>query len=403
MKKKSKAKKVILVIVIALVAIFAVAAIANYICYRMNISRANEYQAVENPDAVIPVQNEKGEYVFKTDRELKVIQLTDIHIGSGWMSFKKDRMAINAVAAMITAEKPDLVVMTGDIAYPVPFQAGTLNNKYPAKIIMTLMERLGVNYTVVFGNHDTEMYSYFSRESIGSLYESEEYPHCLFTKGPEAVDGVGNQIIRVENTQGKLTQALFLFDSHSYTDHDYFGIFWKYDNIHENQVEWYKQNILEMQKENPDVKSMMFFHIPLVEFREAVYEYQDNGNQSTADVKYISGDICEKDPHVFCGIYEDNLFETVQELGSTQAIFCGHDHINNMVLNYKGVDFIYGNSIDYLAYAGIYKKGDHRGCTVINISPDGSYTQSHENYYQDKYQPLYPKEEVSFGSYAKAE
>ena len=34
-------------------------------------------------------------------------------------------MALNAVAAMVTAEKPDLVIVTGDIAYPVPFQAGT--------------------------------------------------------------------------------------------------------------------------------------------------------------------------------------------------------------------------------------------------------------------------------------
>lgn len=400
-KGKGKVKKVLLGILIALLSIFAVAAIVNYICYKLNMARAEEYQTVENADAVIPTVNEKGEYVFTTDRELKVLDLTDVHIGGGWMSFKKDRMAINAVAAMITAEKPDLVVITGDLAYPVPFQSGTLNNKYPVNIMMTLMERLGVTWTLCFGNHDTEMYSYFSRDSIGDAYEREEYKSCIFTKGPEEVDGVGNQIIRVENSAGKLIEAIMLLDSHSYTGGDYFGIFWKYDNIHENQVEWYKENILAIQKENPDVKSLLFFHIPLVEFRDALTEYNANGNKDTENVKYESGFIGEKDPYIFCGIYEDDLFETALELGSTQAIINGHDHKNNMKLNYKGIDFIYGYSIDYLAYIGIYEQGDYRGCTVININPDGSYTEKHESYYQDKYVPLYPKEEVSFVETAK--
>ena len=38
--------------------------------------------------------------------------------------------------------------------------------------------------------------------------------------------------------------------------------------------------------------------------------------------------------------------------------------------------------------------GYQRGCTVIDIDADGSVTITHENYYQDKYQPIYDKEEV---------
>ena len=45
------------------------------------------------------------------------------------MSIKKDAMAINTVATMIRVEKPDFVVVTGDISYPVPFQAGTFNKQ----------------------------------------------------------------------------------------------------------------------------------------------------------------------------------------------------------------------------------------------------------------------------------
>lgn len=70
---------------------------------------------------------------IKSDKGLKVMQLTDVHIGGGWMSIKKDAMAINTVATMIRVEKPDFVVVTGDISYPVPFQAGTFNNKSGAQ------------------------------------------------------------------------------------------------------------------------------------------------------------------------------------------------------------------------------------------------------------------------------
>ena len=88
------------------------------------------------------------------------------------------------------------------------------------------------------------------------------------------------------------------------------------------------------------------------------------------------------------------MFETILELGSTGAMFYGHDHLNNIVLEYKGVTLSYGYSVDYFAYAGIEKIGSQRGCTVITCHPDSSFDITHENYYQDKYQPLYDKEVV---------
>lgn len=391
MKKNGKAKKVIFIIFAVIAVIAAVTAIVNTALYNANLERISEYPPVVNAEAVKPEKDENGVYTFTTDRELKILDLTDIHIGGGWMSFNKDRMAFNAVAAMVTAEKPDLVVITGDLVYPVPFQAGTFNNKLSSKLIIALMEQLEVPWTVVFGNHDTESYSYYSREDVGGFYSDESLEYCLFSAGPEEVDGVGNYNIRVKNTQGKITQELIFIDSHSYTDGDIFGIFWKYDNVHQNQVDWYEETILEAKENNPDVKSLVFLHIPLVEYRDA-YNALMAGDES---VKHISGVVYEKDPYVYCGMHEDNLFEKALELGSTQGFFCGHDHDNSIVMNYKGIDLTYGYSVDYLAYAGISKRGYQRGCTVITVKPDGSYEQSHENYYQDKYQPLYEKETVS--------
>ena len=391
-----KALKALLGILIAIVCIAAVTAVVNVIGNSANMKKAKSFPAVEYTDQLVPEKDAHGNYTFVTDKDLKVLQLTDIHIGGGWMSFKKDAMAINAVAAMVTAEKPDLVIVTGDIAYPVPFQAGTFNNKTPAKIFASLMDQLGVYWTLGYGNHDTEIYSYFTREDISKVYENDEYKYCLFTAGPEEIDGSGNQIICVKDTAGKITQLLYVLDSQTYTDGDYLGIQWKYDNIHQNQIDWYAETLKAYQQENGGTfKSTLFFHIPLTEYRDAWYAYVNNGQKDTENVKLVYGTAGESKKVVYCGMNDDNLFETVKELGSTQAIFCGHDHYNNFSLDYQGVRLTYGRSVDYLAYPGIYKEGSQRGCTVITFSPDGSFDCAAESYYQDKYASYYEKEDVT--------
>ncbi len=407
--KKNKGKtalKVIAGILVVILVLTGVATVANSAGNKGNIEKIAAFESAAKENQLVPEKDEKGNWTFTTDDDFKVLQITDVHIGGGFMSLKKDAMALNAVAAMIKAEQPDLVIATGDIAYPVPFQAGTFNNLPGAEIFAALMEQLGVYWTISFGNHDTEAYSFYDRAEISEFYSNEDFKYCLYTPGPEDVDGYGNQVINIKNSKGLITQSLYVFDSHSYTDGDVLGIFWKYDNIHENQVQWYKDSVIayneqnnallkEMgKKQNSDIKSAAFFHIPLTEQRDAWYEYRDAGYQDTENVKLIYGVAGESGNVVFCGMHEDNLFETMLELGSTKAIFCGHDHDNNFSIDYKGIRFTYSMSIDYLAYPGIYKRGSQRGCTVINFSPDGTFDISAENYYQDKYQSQYDKEEV---------
>ena len=76
--------------------------------------------------------------------------------------------------------------------------------------------------------------------------------------------------------------------------------------------------------------------------------------------------------------------------------FVDSEHLSPEALakKHKGVTLSYGYSVDYFAYAGIAKIGSQRGCTVITCHPNTSFEITHENYYQDKYVPLYNKEEV---------
>lgn len=394
--------KVLLIIVLVIALLCGILASVSAVGLKSNSNFIETIETVSFDNQLEPVLDDNGCYTFTTDDHFKVIQLTDVHIGGGFLSIKKDSMAINAVAAMITAEKPDLVVITGDIAYPVPFQAGTFNNKTSAELFAQLMEKLGVYWVPVFGNHDTEAYSYYSREKISEFYSQEKFSHCLFQAGPEDVDGYGNSIINVKNTKGEITQSLVMLDSHSYVDNDYFGIMWKYDTIHESQVKWYEDSLNKIKAENNDVmpKSLAFFHIAIPEYKTAWDEYRANDFNDTENVKYIYGKAGEKDYSVYTSEYNYGFFDKVKELGSTQGMFCGHDHLNNFSIDYKGVRLTYGYSIDYLAYTGIMKFGLQRGCTVIDIAPDGSFESHLENYYQDKYQTAKEKEQVDMvGNY----
>ncbi|MEG1645787.1 MAG: metallophosphoesterase [Clostridia bacterium] len=409
-------KKGLIITAIVLASIFVfigfLATISAISCASLN-GAIKKFDAVSYESQKTPVKDEDGYWTFTSDNGFKVLQITDVHIGAGFLCNSKDKSALNAVACMITTEKPDLVITTGDIAYPVPYQAGTFNNKNAAEIYANLMEELGVYWTVSFGNHDTEAYSYYNREEISEFYSQEKFKHCLFEAGSKDIDGFGNQVIKVKNSHGLITQALFVFDSHAYLPDDKFGIKWHYDNIRQSQVDWYANNVKSFNQKNAStlaslnlaslnidakdfttVKSLAFFHIPLEEYLMAYKEYLANDMKDTTDVSYNYGRIGETGNMVYCGSGSDNLFETMLELQSTKGIFVGHDHFNNISLTYKGIRLTYGMSIDYLAYPGIHKIGKQRGCTIINIDNLGNFDCQQSSYYQDKYQPVFKKEVV---------
>ena len=180
-----------------------------------------------------------------------------------------------------------------------------------------------------------------------------------------------------------------------------------YDNIHPNQVEWYEAEIKRMNAENSKaiksiqgdakgglfkdfgtVKTLAFFHIPLVEMDDAWNEFKENNYADTKNFKYTEGIIGETGRQVCCGYGEDDLFEKMLELGSTKAMFNGHDHVS--------ITFSYGYSIDYFAYSGIDKLGSQRGCTMITCKHDTSFTIDKYNYYSDRYDiPDFTREEVT--------
>ncbi|MGN1042397.1 MAG: metallophosphoesterase family protein, partial [Christensenellales bacterium] len=240
-KRKVRGWRVVGIVFACIISVVLICSLVGAIGNGANVKliKGLEKVVADDPLQAPVIDEETGYYTFTCDRDFRVLQLTDVHIGGGFLSIGKDNKAINAVYDLVSYVKPDLVVITGDLVYPVPFQSGSFNNLTPTKIIAQLMEQMGIYWAFAYGNHDTEVYSFYDRKEISEFYENSDYKYCLFQRGPDDVDGYGNYVINVKNSAGIITQSLFMLDSHAYSK----GFWRDYDNLHQNQVDWYEREV----------------------------------------------------------------------------------------------------------------------------------------------------------------
>ena len=307
--------------------------------------------------------------IIKPDGDFKLLQLADIHLGGSVLSYDKDIKALEAVYELIERTRPDFVIVTGDLVFPVGYASFSFNNSAPVQQFAAFMRNLGVPWAFTYGNHDTESYAATSENDLNALYKKLSWKTSktlLYPYVQPDITGRNNQLIELRNSDGSMNNALFLIDSNAYTGKG----FNKYDFIHDDQVEWYKEQVLRIKnEEGHTVPSMVFFHIPLQEYKEAYELYEAGSDEVTY---YFGSNDEEMMDKVCCSEYPSKIFDTAKELGSTTGFFCGHDHYNNMSLGYEGMRLTYGMSIDYLAMPGIARDVKQRGATLITIHDDGS-------------------------------
>lgn len=290
-----------------------------------------------------------------------ILQLNDIHIG-----IKDDLdLQFQYLERVIKADeaKADLIVLNGDLF--------TFANRATAKRLFSFMDEQKVNWTVTFGNHDEQ--AYFSIDWLtGYLNDLNEKrasgkSYCVFKDlQDDDIMGNGNFVINLMK-DSKVKEQIFLIDSNRYNFGEYAG----YDYIHEDQIKWYEDVVKDTTANNggTPVKSIAFFHIPVPEF-ETAWEESKKENPPE-DVKVITQqtELSEYEG-VAAPKLNTGLFDKMLELGSTNAIFCAHDHKNNYAIEYKGIILSYGvNSSDR-----VYWDSDLCGGQLNTIQDDGRVT-----------------------------
>lgn len=338
-------------------------------------SYINSVPVVEHNTHKIDYNDETGIYTITSSTEdFKILHLTDIHIGGSLYSYSKDMKALKACYAEIEYTHPDFVIVTGDLCFPLGIMSMSLNNSAPVQQFAAFMRNTGIPWAFTYGNHDTESLASLNKTELNEVYKSLSYKtsgNLLYPYIQPDITGRNNQLIELRNSDGSLNTGLFMIDSNAYTGE---GIN-VYDYIHDEQVDWYADEIRRMNDEaGHTVNSFVFFHIPLQQYKTATELYLAGSDE----VKYFFGE--NPGDHggitndlVCCSDYPSKMFDTALKLGSTTGFFCGHDHYNNASIEYKGIRLTYGMSIDYLAMPGIERETKQRGAELITIHSDSSW------------------------------
>ena len=279
----------------------------------------------------IPTLNaQERELKFNKDRRFKIVQFTDVH----WVyGNDASQEASTLMAEVLDAEKPDLVVLTGDLVYAKP--AG----KALQKVLEPILKR-GLRFAVTWGNHDDEhdmaraQLSHFIEDLPGNLSSTTE-----------GISGITNYILPIEASEGDYdATTLYIFDSHSYSNiKGVKGYGW----IENDQIEWYKKSSKSFTAKNQGkpLPSLAFFHIPIPEYREAA---ASSGNFMVGTRKE---NVCS--PEINTG-----LGAAMLECGDVMGVFVGHDHVNDYATTWRGILLCYGR------FTG--------GNTVYNNIPGGN-------------------------------
>lgn len=338
--------------------------------YTINYIDKMEYNYTNNSQIEITKHSEDNyvEINNKTGRNLKILQLTDLHICSGILTRGLDKKLVNAIVKCVDAVDPDLIFITGDALSAIYITASTRNSYNQLNAFINLFEKLGRPYTFCLGNHDDAGLAkkdYISKRLTDA-------PHSLFLEGEKDITGKGNYYIKIL-TDGVLTSSIILMDSGSRaSDGNYAG-------VSKDQVEWYAKTIQSLQNEKSYIKNIVFMHIPLPEYN-TFYNNMKNGD---SNYKLVLG---EKNERV-CNGKQNGMYDKMKELNSTKWVFCGHDHTNNYSIMEisSGITLSYGMSMDYSTYPLLRFQTKSRGGRVIEIDNTGmvnTYLVKQDNDYK---------------------
>ena len=351
-------------IIIALVAVLLIAAMGfgGFIAYQSSKGIGYDITSVEKIENDIEIVSETEDSVTikkNSDEEFKVLMFTDMHLKG---AKETDNITVSYLVKHITEQNPDLVILGGDnVTYGF--------NKKRNVELAELFENLGVYWATVLGNHEGDGFMSYDRANVIELFST--YEHCLVKEGKADVDGNGNCTINILNSDGTLREVFFLMDSGDYmtdeskaeygvTDPDEV-----YDGVKTSQVNWYKDKHDELTAQYGDFKSIAVVHIP---------PYQAEKEYTEEDFLYG-----EKREGVCESGFDAGLIDAMTEKGSTQAVYFGHDHVNNFGVMYENILLSYMQPSGYSAY-NMQSKFDApenewiQGCVALNINNDGTYT-----------------------------
>ncbi len=322
---------------------------------------------------------------FNSDSSFKILHLTDLHMHDEYDRVQQTSELL--IKKIVVREKPDVVVITGDIAMNETLEK-TLEN---IDNLMKMFDELKVPVAVNFGNHDSER-GLISREDLLKVYM--QYDCCIAADDGELLPGAGTYNIPILSSDGsKVAFNLWMIDSGEYDSEG------NYASTDPAITRWYveKSNSLKAQNNGKPVNSLMFQHIIVPEIYDAL-------KKSTLLNPFAVGSIINKKERYVLDSGNTNAgrlletpcppvsgrgqFDAVAAQGDVLAMFFGHDHLNTFNVSFRGVDLVATPKAQY-GMTGDFKSDFtdcRKGARIIELNEnDTSKYETHVITFADLY------------------
>lgn len=297
------------------------------------------------------------------DGRLAVLQLTDLHEGA-----EADPRTAAFLAAVLEAERPGLVVLTGDLL------AGDLADEAALERalgnVVGPLEARGVPWLVTLGNHDEDHSPATGVDAAGLLARCRAFPHNLNGGAPAGPRGAGDALALVGGSRGDGPAfAVWTLDSgrdppaelggQRLAEAALPGWGWmpRWGWIRHEQVAWYAARSAALEAAHGrKVPGLLFLHVPLHEHR---LMWEDDAARRLAGLPPLHGVTGERHEDECVAPFNGGLFAAALDRGDVLGIFAGHDHVNDYAGDYFGVTLGYAASAGFAPY-GLGGEEDHR-------------------------------------------
>ena len=309
------------------------------------------------------------------NRDFCLLNLTDPQLKSEeWEKGNKTgEIFKKTVETLIERLSPDLITLSGDLSYAGDFAS--------YKNFAEYFERFKIPWTCCFGNHDNQDGDNFVNSVIG---EYLKYKYFVFERCDLSL-GNSNFAILIEKN-GKSVQGVILMDTHDRVPYksDECGKNLAWGGLTQRQLDWYSDCISELKAAGCS-DTTLITHIPINAYLEAAKAAFKNAvpDKSVSLSDSYGTEIWNSGYEDSYGVFhepisaypeDEGAFKLIKKLGSTKNIICGHNHINNWVVNYNGVRFIFGTKTGI----GSYYEPEINGGTAVFIGENGLNSVRHE-------------------------
>ncbi|WJX92372.1 putative inactive purple acid phosphatase 29, variant 2 [Trifolium repens] len=317
-------------------------------------------------------QNQTQKLRFDKNGEFKILQVADMHYANGKNTLCEDILPsqnasctdLNTTAfihRMILAEKPNLIVFTGDNI----FGADSSDSAKSMDAAFAPAIASNIPWVAILGNHDQE--GSLSREGVMKYIVGMKNTLAKFNP-PEVhiIDGFGNYNLEVGGVQGtafenKSVLNLYFLDSGDYSKVPAIG---GYDWIKPSQQLWFERTSAKLRKayikgpvpQKESAPGLAYFHIPLPE-----YASFDSSNFTGVKLEPSGAN----GNGISSASVNSGFFTTLVGAGDVKAVFVGHDHLNDFCGKLMDIQLCYAGGFGYHAYG---KAGWSRRARVVVAS-----------------------------------